>query len=309
MFNQGESMIKFIFMAIVVGICIASFFMWKLVTQLKNKKDFMNKFGFYGFPKYIKFYKRKDRERNYFDLSFPYWEFENKDGTRDKRRKGNRIYYPKSELNIQEFKLQFKNPLDLVECVKILREKGNYIEQNRYEREKEIFLQADKKKIARTESIDDMIQCFAEDSYGFEKYCTDLFRAMGINAITTSPVNDGGYDIILTYPDQKRGIVECKCYNKNHSVGRPQIQKLVGANQTVQVEYMIFITTSDFSAPAVKYANDIGVHLINGTQLMELSIQYLNAGDKNAYVSPQEWTLSKYDLQRFIPKDIYNTLL
>ncbi|WP_195634996.1 restriction endonuclease [Blautia massiliensis (ex Durand et al. 2017)] len=60
------------------------------------------------------------------------------------------------------------------------------------------------------------------------------------------------------------------CYSIGHKVGRPNIQKLVGANNVVLADKMIFITTSDFSGVAISYAEEVEVKLINGNKLMEL---------------------------------------
>ena len=123
--------------------------------------------------------------------------------------------------------------------------------------------------------------------------------------VTITPkVNDGGYDLIL-HKDKEKSIVECKCYALRHSVGRPLVQKLVGANQIAQADKIIFITTSFFSKEAIKYANEINVELIDGEKLLNLTQKYFNENSKNNNkISRKEWELNKNDIKKYYPPDI-----
>jgi restriction system protein len=60
------------------------------------------------------------------------------------------------------------------------------------------------------------------------------------------------------------------------TVGRPEIQKFVGALQGKRAKKGVFITTSGFSADAVEYVSKIEpkVVLIDGVQLAELMIDF-----------------------------------
>ena len=68
-------------------------------------------------------------------------------------------------------------------------------------------------------------------------------------------------------------IAECKLYTAD-MVGRPLIQKLVGANATQRADKMVFITTSRFSKPAVDYATEQKVWLIDGEELQRMIDRY-----------------------------------
>jgi restriction system protein len=61
-----------------------------------------------------------------------------------------------------------------------------------------------------------------------------------------------------------------------NSVGRPEIQRFVGALQGVKARRGVFITTSNFTQDAEDYANSIEtrVILIDGQQLASLMIEY-----------------------------------
>ena len=127
---------------------------------------------------------------------------------------------------------------------------------------------------------------------------------MGYDVKVTPQTNDGGYDLLLE-KNEDRVIVECKCYNTKHSVGRPAIQKLVGANKVVFANKMFFVTTSDFSAGARTYAEETGVELYNGKTLMDMLQKHLNYNKTNVKVSIQEVQLNKEDIQKNIPLDIF----
>lgn len=125
--------------------------------------------------------------------------------------------------------------------------------------------------------IEEIYVKFSDSPYNFEEYCAKLFRAMGYKAKTTPKSNDLGYDIFLETTLGETGIVECKCFKQGSCVGRPTIQKLVGANATIHAEEMYFITTCHFSKQAIEYANKTGVTLIDGNSLERLINHYQNA--------------------------------
>jgi restriction system protein len=60
------------------------------------------------------------------------------------------------------------------------------------------------------------------------------------------------------------------------SVGRPEIQKFVGALVGKRAKKGIFITTTSFSSEATRYASEIEtkVILIDGKRLAELMMDY-----------------------------------
>ena len=86
-------------------------------------------------------------------------------------------------------------------------------------------------------------------------------------------------------------------------VGRPLIQKLVGASVTEKANNLIFITTSDFSNEAIEYANATHVQLINGENLIKLSERVYHSDNKN-YFDEDSVRLDIQDFLEYIPKDI-----
>lgn len=128
---------------------------------------------------------------------------------------------------------------------------------------------------------------------------------MGVDSKNTPSSNDGGYDIILHYNNGEEGLVECKCYKKS-KVGRPLLQKLVGANQLVGAKHLIFITTSGYSETAREYAKETGIELIDGVQLMNMIYCYTRPEKIEITVCRDEWSLCMEDVKQYMPEDIYN---
>ncbi|MGM0852604.1 MAG: restriction endonuclease [Bacillota bacterium] len=103
----------------------------------------------------------------------------------------------------------------------------------------------------------------------FEEYVADLFTALGYQAELTPLTGDGGKDIILR-KNNTLAIVECKRYNENNKVSRPDIQKFHSALIDTNANEGLFVTTSYFTEPAMKYTVDKPIKLININRLMEM---------------------------------------
>lgn len=112
----------------------------------------------------------------------------------------------------------------------------------------------------------------------FEKLVVDLLLAMGYGCDDKSgqvigKSHDGGIDGIIS--EDKLGLnliyIQAKRYNEGNSVGRPEIQRFIGAMQ--KVEKGVFITTSKFTKEALDFANAESrkhIRLIDGDSLIEL---------------------------------------
>lgn len=102
---------------------------------------------------------------------------------------------------------------------------------------------------------------------------------------------DEGIDGVIN--EDKLGLdviyIQAKRWDKG-IIGRPEIQKFVGALQGKRAKKGVFITTSDFSKDALEYAEKVEskIILINGSQLAELMI------DNNIGVTP----VSSYEIKR-----------
>lgn|SRR5215813_4722134 len=138
----------------------------------------------------------------------------------------------------------------------------------------------------------------------FERLVIDLLLKMGYGgtrrdagrAIGRS--GDGGIDGVIN--EDRLGLdavyVQAKRWD-NGTVGRPEIQKFVGALQGQRARKGIFITTSTFSKDAHDYASriDTRVTLIDGEQLAQFMIDF------NVGVS----VMAVYELKK-IDSDYFN---
>ena len=115
-------------------------------------------------------------------------------------------------------------------------------------------------------SIQAVIEAFQEQPISFESLCADLLEQMGYTVAITKPRKDGGYDLEI-WKHGTHSIVECKCYATETKISRPQLQQLIGANAIKQADKTWFITTSDYTKEAVEYAHDVGMILVNGSEL------------------------------------------
>jgi len=111
----------------------------------------------------------------------------------------------------------------------------------------------------------------------FEKLIIDLLQAMGYGGSledagnVTKRTSDEGIDGIIK--EDKLGLdviyIQAKRWSPDRLVGRPEIQKFVGALAGQGAKKGIFVTTSDFTKEAKEYnpKNDTKIVLINGQML------------------------------------------
>jgi restriction system protein len=116
---------------------------------------------------------------------------------------------------------------------------------------------------------------------GYGGSLADAGRAIGKSG-------DGGVDGVIK--EDKLGLdllyIQAKRWD-NMTVGRPEIQKFVGALYGKKAKKGIFITTSTFSKDAKEYADALEskVILIDGVQLSELMFDYgVGVATVNSYV-------------------------
>ncbi len=116
----------------------------------------------------------------------------------------------------------------------------------------------------------------------FEKLVVELLVKMGYGgsqrdaARAVGQSGDEGIDGIID--EDRLGLdtiyVQAKKWNSSTTIGRPEIQKFVGALQGKRARKGIFITTARFSAEAREYVSNIEtkVVLIDGKRLTDLMI-------------------------------------
>jgi HJR/Mrr/RecB family endonuclease len=102
----------------------------------------------------------------------------------------------------------------------------------------------------------------------FEHFIAKLFSLKGFEATVTPPSGDGGKDVILKKAGQLM-VVECKRYN-SPKVTRPDVQKFHSAVIDMKATEGYFVTTGQFTKPAIEYVTDKPIHLIDLLKLLDL---------------------------------------
>jgi len=138
----------------------------------------------------------------------------------------------------------------------------------------------------------------------FEKLVVDLLVKMGYGGSVKDAgkaigkANDEGID--GTIKEDKLGLdviyIQAKRWKEGNVVGRPELQKFVGALAGQGAKKGIFITASTFTKEALEYTpkNETKIILIDGIQLSELLIEY-NIGVSNQ----QTYEIKKIDNDYF----------
>lgn len=119
----------------------------------------------------------------------------------------------------------------------------------------------------------------------FEKLVVKLLLRMGYgNGITeagmvTQQSNDGGIDGIIK--EDQLGFssiyIQAKQWATDQTIGKPEIQKFVGALQGQQAQKGLFITTAKFSSGARQFVDNLlgaKVVLVDGLTLTKLMIKH-----------------------------------
>ncbi|SEA41585.1 restriction system protein [Arachidicoccus rhizosphaerae] len=145
---------------------------------------------------------------------------------------------------------------------------------------------------------------FEQSALFFERLVVDLLVNMGYGGSfrdagqAIGKTGDEGID--GTIKEDKLGLdtiyIQAKRWKPGTTVGRPEIQKFVGALAGQGAKKGIFITTSSFTKDALSYVprNETKIVLIDGVQLTQLMIDY-NVG----CTVQQKYEIKKIDLDYF----------
>lgn len=113
------------------------------------------------------------------------------------------------------------------------------------------------------------------DPIAFEGLVAELFRARGLQAVTTRRSNDGGVDVEALDPDPISGgsiVVQVKRYR--NTVPPSAVRDLFGTVQGAGANKGVLVTTSKFGPGSYTFANGKPLTLISGTELVDLLHQH-----------------------------------
>ncbi|GGT55028.1 hypothetical protein GCM10014713_55890 [Streptomyces purpureus] len=109
------------------------------------------------------------------------------------------------------------------------------------------------------------------DPVEFEGLVAELFRARGLQAVTTRRSGDGGVDVDAVDPDPISGgsiLVQVKRYR--NTVPPSAVRDLYGTVQAAGANKGVLVTTSGFGPGSYTFANGKPLTLISGTELVDL---------------------------------------
>ncbi len=103
----------------------------------------------------------------------------------------------------------------------------------------------------------------------FEEAVAALCERDGCSAVeVVGGAGDLGADVVALTPDGRRIVIQCKYYATSHRVGSQDLQRFGGTCFTVhEADVAALVTTSDFTAPAVEYAEQCGIVCVDGEAL------------------------------------------
>jgi len=118
------------------------------------------------------------------------------------------------------------------------------------------------------------------DPMAFERYVGRLFELEGYRVQYTPRSGDDGVDILLRRErrgwhgrDDNLALAQCKRYGAGHSVGSPELQQFSGALCHHLAHEGYVVTTSFFTPAAKAWAEQEGIHLIDGLDLLRWNNQ------------------------------------
>lgn len=245
---------------------------------------------------------RRHRGDSGFVLEYPGWMHPKKDGTRDARRAQNSVLRPVSRLRDGDLEIMLPDPFAMYAFVQQLRQAGYDVPMcaEELERNRESAARS-ARHLGRTAggvSAPGPLS-FAGSPADFERFCAELFEDEGCRAELTGAGADGGVDIRL-FIGTELAVVECKLYAPGNTVGRPLLQKLVGAQQHERADHAVFVTTSSFTRPAIEYATAMGIRLVDGTALAEMLARSADVPVKSA----ESVLLTESDIWEGYPSDL-----
>lgn len=101
----------------------------------------------------------------------------------------------------------------------------------------------------------------AMDADAFEDAVARLCERDGCHDVrVVGGANDLGADVVAVAPDGRTVVLQCKRYGETNKVGSQELQRFGGTCFAVhEADVAAVITTSDFTDPAVEYADRCGI--------------------------------------------------
>ncbi|WP_158413996.1 restriction endonuclease [Halorubrum sp. CGM4_25_10-8A] len=134
------------------------------------------------------------------------------------------------------------------------------------------------------------------DSAKLEELVAAVWSQMGWSTRVSQQGRDQGIDIVATKSDliEQKAIIQAKRYSDSNKVGRPDIQQYSSLKtEYPDVDSIIVVTSSSFTSEAKQLAEQLGVKIVNGSELAEACVQNISEENLSKYI---EYTGSGKDI-------------
>lgn len=107
----------------------------------------------------------------------------------------------------------------------------------------------------------------------FEEAVGRLLRAQGYRDVRrVGRSGDLNADLVAIHPDGTRLVVQCKRYAPGQLVGSRDMQAFLGMTVLHHVARGMFVTTSEYTQPALDLARQHGIVTVDGEALVRMAI-------------------------------------
>ena len=117
--------------------------------------------------------------------------------------------------------------------------------------------------------IQTVAQMLALEPSEFETWTGMLFQLLGYQVKNTRDVADHGIDLVVTGPEARFGLVQCKRYRG--TVGEPTVRDLYGTMMHENSDHGWLVTSGGISRQALEWAAGKPIELWDGLQLVDFS--------------------------------------
>ena len=125
-----------------------------------------------------------------------------------------------------------------------------------------------RKRFTRIQTIPQML---ALEPVEFEVWSGMLFQLLGYRVKNTQLVADHGIDLLVSGPEARYGVVQCKRYRG--TVGEPTVRDLYGTLMHENSDHGWLVTTGGISRQAREWATGKPIDLWDGLRLVDFSKQ------------------------------------
>lgn len=245
----------------------------------------------------------ESRHPGAFLLAYPRWRYAHRDGTRDRRRLGNRVVRRWSVLEVGRWRLVSADLFGLYDLVLGLRASGVAVACSQQELNK--LRAGEARVLARRDGscLTGIVAAFAGCPGEFAPMCADLFRGAGYRVETPGPTAHRGFDLRLWRGGQ-RYVVACACQDWRQPVDRALVHRLQEANVVEGADAMILVSTGPLSPEATAVAVQAGIRIIDGERLVSMFQRVWGSVEPPAYSPGSVVRLTRGELLIGFPADM-----